>query len=163
MRHGLALLLALTPAFAAGAQSSDPAYVDSPQNKAVPDPARADHGVFATVESRRYAEDAQLARNDAERMAEAERSIQAQIERFSAAQAAANQPSGAMDTGSDPSLPPVGGRSLAREVRAQLGQGLMQDAADALDARIQRETRSDAWNGRPPPPGTTPPQGAGGP
>lgn len=157
MRQALALLLAFVPALGAGAQSSDPAYVDSPHNRAVPDPARADHAVFGTAEGRRAAEEAQVARSDAERVAEAERNIQAQMQRFSDEQAAANAPPPPVDTRPEASLPPVGGRSLAREVRSQLGQGLLRDAAGVLDARMQRERGTDAWDAVPPS------QGADGP
>lgn len=128
MRHGLALLLVLAPALVAVAQSSDPAYVDSPQSKAVPDPARADGGVGLSAESRQHAEHAQLARSDAERMAQVERDIQAQIERINAQQAAQSpQQDAAGQAAEDPSLPPIGGYSLLREVRDQRDTGLSQD------------------------------------
>ena len=159
MRHGLALLFVLAPAFAAGAQSSDPAYVDSPQSKAVPDPARADARFSVTPESRQYAEQAQLARSDAERIAEVERSLQAQVERINAQQAAQSpQQDITGQAAEDPSLPPIGGYSLLREVRDQRGAGLSAESMglERADAGAQR--------GAPPTPGEMPVAGSmGGP
>lgn len=138
MRHGLALLLVFAPAFAA-AQPSDPAYVDSPQSKALPDPARADGRAGGSPESRQYAEDAALARRDAERIAEAQRQIQEQFERISAQQAAAPQrQDGELVEQDGASLPPVGGNSLLRAARTQMGAGLLQDGAGMLDAELDR-------------------------
>jgi hypothetical protein len=142
MRHGLALLLVFAPAFAA-AQSSDPAYVDSPQSKALPDPARADGRAGGSPESRQYAEDAALARRDAERIAEAQRQIQEQFERISAQQAASPPPQNAAPGAAvQAELPPVGGRSLWREARAQMGAGALQDTGGLLDAGIGRAAGS---------------------
>ena len=112
--------LALSASPDTGARPHDPAYVDSPQARAIPDPARADGGGPLSAASREHVEAAQQAREDAARLAEVQRTIQAQVEAVRASQAAlpSSAPGAAADRAAAPA-PAVGGRSLLREVRAQ--------------------------------------------
>lgn len=163
MRQVLALVFILAPALAA-AQSSDPAYVDSPQSKAVPDPARTDRGsgsAQAMAAQEYSAEQAQMQAEQAERMAEVERNMREQVEQITAAHTAARQ---AQQGGLAESGPPIGGRSLLRQddvdqmwrdpfrqqpaptqpgAGRQIGSALLQDAGGLLDARLQRERYGD--------------------
>jgi hypothetical protein len=158
MRQALALVFILVPALAA-AQSSDPAYVDSPQSKAVPDPARADRrsGTAQALAAQEASmQQAEMAREDAERIAEVERTMREQVEKLTAAHAAQRraQQDAMADTG-----PPIGGRSLLDEtwhdpMRAdagsmqasparQIGSALLQDVGGVIDARVEREIHGD--------------------
>lgn len=168
MRQVLALMIALAPAFAAFAQSSDPAYVDSPQSKAVPDPARTDRtsgSAVASREQQQYAEQEEIARQNAQIIAETERNIEAQIERLNAAQGTTMQQAEAGQFGPGATAAPIGGRSLLRDMRGradrmaqaslpapeqpqpsagqQIGSALVQDGAGLLDATIQRKIEGD--------------------
>lgn len=149
MRHEWVLLVGLLSAPAMAADSYDPAYVDSPQSKAEPDPARADGNSSTRARTQaqiRSDED----RHTAERAAEAERQIAERMNQFAAAHAATlNQQMRAGASGSNTSSDiPVGGRDLIREAtdeRArsgsarQSGSALLDDAAAVSNANLGQE------------------------
>lgn len=120
LRLALALALALAPTLHAHARAADPAYVDGPRAGAVADPARADGGGPLSAEARRHLEAADQAREDEARMAEVQRTIQAQVDAVRTSQAAAQSGTPvATPPEADASTPAIGGRSLLRAVRAQ--------------------------------------------
>ena len=110
MRHEWLFCLSLLACAPDARAAHDPAYVDSPESRAMPDPARAD-GVAQpspVMAEALYAQQQQV---------ESERRIAEQMDRFAAAQAEAMAK--AQGTGEAPSEamypdPPVGGRDLIR-------------------------------------------------
>ena len=160
MRREWALLVALLSAPAVAGESHDPAYVDSAQSKAVPDPARADASTASPAQAQVQAQYAE-GQHAAQLQARTERQIAAQMEKFTAAHVAAlNQSqSGTTATAGAAYLdPPIGGRDLVGELSAggipmrtrppmtsetqappaqQLGSALLQDAAGVVDSGIQ--------------------------
>lgn len=114
-------LLTAHPACAAG---YDPAYIDSPESKSIPDPARADmvagsaqlSGYQEEYEEQQYAQQAQ---------ADAQKQVAAQVQQYTAiAQQAQQQQGSAGGLPGDPNVgPPIGGRSLIRDSNASLGYG----------------------------------------
>lgn len=133
MRHALAIAILLcAPGLPALAQ--DPAYVDDPANRAVPDPARADGGgdrppatpvAFDGDASNpgEFADDEAAAREAlmaTQRMAaaHAEAAYRGHLEGMAAARGD--------DDGADAD-PPVGGRSLLDDVRRGSGMGYAYD------------------------------------
>ena len=165
MRPELAALALCLLSLPVPAQQADPAYVDSLENKSIPDPARTDgrarSGAGAQV-AQRQADDQAMARHQAAQAAETERQIREQMDKFTAAHVAAveGQEQAAANAYADP---PVGGHSMLRQLEAtgasgwrdepgttrapaeqtgitdQIGTALLQDVAGAVDAGIERE------------------------
>ena len=130
MRPAAVLLLAMLPVMAASAQN-DPAYVDSPESKSTPDPARTD-GVSARSGSRgaagmAYREDDAM--NAAEQARQEQESIE-RMQRITAAQVAAVQmgqqqamaASAAQQQGYED--PPIGGNRMMRQLDTGRGQDM---------------------------------------
>ncbi|WP_242165432.1 hypothetical protein [Lysobacter sp. M15] len=166
MRPELAALALCLLSLPVSAQQADPAYVDSLENKSIPDPARTDgrsrSGAGAQV-AQRHADDQAMARHQAAQAAETERHIREQMDEFTAAHVAAieGQEQAAANAYADP---PVGGHSMLRQLEGstgaagwpddpgtnraptpqtgiggQIGSALLQDAAGAVDAGIERK------------------------
>ena len=155
-------LAALLSAPAVAGESYDPAYVDSAQSKALPDPARADASTASPAQAQVQAQYAQ-GQHATQLQARTEHQIAAQMEKFTAAHVAAlnqSQPGNTATAGAAYVDPPVGGRDLVGELSAggipmrtrppmapetqapparQLGSALLQDAAGVVDSGIQRE------------------------
>lgn len=133
MRHELAIfavLLLCVPCL--HAQEQDPAYVDSPANKARPDPARADaRGDKAVARSAEYASARHTSAEDQAAAEAAQQEMLAQIERMTAAQVEAayrGQQQGLAAAGQNQQYdtyadPPIGGRSMIDDVRRDPGYG----------------------------------------
>ena len=135
MRHELAIFIALllcVPCL--HAQEHDPAYVDSPANRARPDPARADAGGGnARARAPEYASARHASAEDQATAEAAQQEMLAQIERMTAAQVEAayrGQQQGLAAANQDQQYglyadPPIGGRSMIDDLRrdAVLGHG----------------------------------------
>ena len=166
MRPELAALALWLLSLPVSAQQADPAYVDGLENKSIADPARTDgrsrSGAGAEV-AQRQADDQAMARHQAAQAAETERHIREQMDKFTAAHVAAveGQEQAAANAYADP---PIGGHSMLRQldgdtdtgglaydpgtprapmqqtgITGQIGTALLQDAAGAVDAGIERE------------------------
>lgn len=167
MRPELAALALCLLSLPVSAQQADPAYVDSLENKSIPDPARTDgrsrSGAGAQV-AQRHADDQAMARHQAAQAAETERHIREQMDKFTAAHVAAVGRQGQEAAANGYADPPVGGHSMRRQLNGdtnpgglpdaprptlaptpqtgmgdQIGSALLQDAAGAVDAGIERK------------------------
>ncbi len=168
MRHELAIIALLLLCVPGLHAQEDPAYVDSPANRARPDPARADGGGDgpAASASAEYAAAGSLTPDEE---AASERERLAEIERRTAAQVAAayrghQQGMAAAMREQSYTDPPIGGHSLMDNVgrdrdhgfdpvlssapvgadpnasaRRQIGSALTQDAAGLIDAKARNE------------------------
>lgn len=149
-RTPAAILAALfCAALAAAAPADEPAYVDSPAGRSVPDPARTDRRA-PRVAPAGTADYADLLRQ-AEELEAYERELEAQQREMEAQRAAAElvdaqrmaqarEGQGAVGAGGfAPAAhagPPVGGRDLAAELR-QAGVSLDNDPTAAADATTE--------------------------
>jgi hypothetical protein len=133
MRHELAIFALLLCVPCLYAQEHDPAYVDSPANRARPDPARADaSGGNAGARAPEYASARHTSAEDQAAAEAAQQEMLAQIERMTAAQVEAayrGQQQGLAAAGQDSQYglyadPPIGGRSMIDDVRRDAGFGL---------------------------------------
>jgi hypothetical protein len=168
MRPELVALVLYLLSLPVSAQQADPAYVDSLENKSIPDPARTDgrsrSGAGAQV-AQRHADDQAMARQQAAQAADTERHIREQMDKFTAAHVAAIDRQGQEAT-NDYADPPVGGHSMRRQLNGdtdpgglpdapgptlaptpqtgiggQIGSALLQDAAGVVDASIERKVQ----------------------
>lgn len=169
MRQVLATVVFMLSVSAPHAQGQDPAYVDSPASRAMPDPARADGGTTSREGSRPVADShAGDERSQEEQLALTQQRIEAQI---AAARAAAQAQYGSVDDGY--ADPPIGGHSMLRAVESedygmqrrtydprmdagapqargaaptpgqQIGSALIQDAAGVADSHLQRKINGE--------------------
>jgi hypothetical protein len=168
MRPELVALVLYLLSLPVSAQQADPAYVDSLENKSIPDPARTDgrsrSGAGAQV-AQRHADDQAMARQHAAQAADTERHIREQMDKFTAAHVAAVGRQG-QEAANGHADPPVGGHSMRRQlngdtdpgglpydpgttrtptqqtgITGQIGTALLQDAAGAVDAGIERKVQ----------------------
>ena len=152
-----------------GAQGQDPAYVDSPASRAMPDPARADGGTTSRAGSWPVADGhADDQRTQEEQLALTQQRIEVQI---AAAKAAAQAQHGSVDDGYTD--PPIGGHSMLRAIEnedygmqrrtydprmdagasqaraaaptlgQQIGSALIQDVGGIADSHLQRKINGE--------------------
>ena len=170
MRHALAAIAFLLCTLGAPVQAQDPAYVDGPAGNAESDPARADGGAPSPASQGRALDHADDERSRAEQLARTQEQLAAQI---AAAQAAAAQSQQQSAQDEEYSGPPIGGRSMLREVERygygagnsrydpamdagtprqgvagatpaqQVGSALIQDAAGVADSHLQRKINGE--------------------